>query len=49
VLLTSEVDLAESGDSFRTNNGIDIMACSCPRTVLYALGNRRHAVEIHAI
>lgn len=38
VLLSPEVDLTESGDSFHTNGGIDAMASLMPANLLYAAG-----------
>jgi acetyl esterase/lipase len=39
VLLTPELDLTESGDSFQTNHGIDILTPLMPINRLYANGH----------
>lgn len=39
VLISPEADLTESGDSFRTNDGIDAMGSLMPANLLYAGGH----------
>lgn len=39
VLLTPQLDLTESGDSFQTNNGIDLMGSLMASNLLYAGGH----------
>ncbi|WP_432836643.1 alpha/beta hydrolase fold domain-containing protein [Dactylosporangium sp. CA-092794] len=39
VLLTPQLDLTESGDSFRTNDGIDVLGPLMPMNRLYANGH----------
>ena len=38
VLLTPELDLTESGDTFQTNDGIDLLPSLMPNNLLYAAG-----------
>jgi len=39
VLISPEADLTESGDSFRTNDGVDAMGSLMPANLLYAAGH----------